>query len=106
MVLHDGDLSMYKGYSKDDITYQYTQEELQQIDIGDGQRMPTLEEFIQFYEDSPNMLLNFDLKYSGSAEYDAVVYAQRVVDLIEKYDIGKKTVVESGWDYGLRIVIE
>ena len=65
MVLHDGDLSMYEGYSADDITFRFTQEELQQIDIGEGERMPTLEEWIQFYEDSPNILLNFDLKYAG-----------------------------------------
>ena len=49
MVLHDEDLSMYSGYSSDDVTYRWTAEELQTVDIGEGEYMPTLDEWFKFY---------------------------------------------------------
>ena len=61
--------------------------------------MLTLEEWFQLFDDSTNILLNIDMKYPDPSywedEYDLDLFVQRVIDLIEKYDAGKRTVVES-----------
>ena len=60
--------------------------------------MPTLEEWFQFYEDSPNILLNIDLKYPSDQyldQFDIDLYTQAVIDIIDKYDAGKKVILET-----------
>ena len=61
--------------------------------------MPTLEEWIQLYEDSPDILLNIDMKMPSESyrddNFDVNQYAKSIVNLIEKYDIAKKTIVET-----------
>lgn len=81
-----------------------TAKELVQIDIGEGERIPTLEEFIQLFEPYPHILLNFDLKIDDREYY--AEYATAVLDLIDEYDIALKTVVESFNHKLLRAVID
>ena len=68
MVLHpgdDGELGQY-GFP-DDRVQEWTQEELQsRIDVGGGERIPTLEQVLQLCLLSPQMLINIELK----APYD------------------------------------
>ena len=102
MVLHglgEGNMSQYDGLSSDDIVFRWTREELQsKIDIGGGQVMPTLEEWFQFWQDSPDIVLWIDMKSPSPSywdEYDVDHYMKSVAELIEKYDAGKKTIVSS-----------
>ena len=64
MVLHggdDGELNHY-GFSNQRV-YDWTREELQtRIDLGEDQRIPTLLSVISLCSESPNMLLNIELK--------------------------------------------
>ena len=42
MIFHglgEGDMSQFEGLTTDDIVFRWTREELQTIDIGEGQRM-------------------------------------------------------------------
>ena len=80
--------------------FQWTKKELQtKIDLGEGERIPTLEALIQLCQYSPNMLLNIELKgpldESWEAHYDYDDAASKVVSLIEKYDIASKTMISS-----------
>jgi hypothetical protein len=63
MVLHggnDGQLSLYGR--PDDRVFDFTQEELQtQIDIGDGEIMPTLEDVFTLFKGASHFL-NVELK--------------------------------------------
>lgn len=64
MVLHggsDGELELY-GLHEERV-FDWTKEELQtQIDLGEGERIPTLESLIELCQESPQMLLNIELK--------------------------------------------
>lgn len=101
MVLHggsDGQLSLY-GLENERV-FNWTQEELQtKIDLGQGERIPTLESLIMLCMDSPSMLLNIELKGPLTAKWEAMynydLAAQKVVSLIEEYGIGLKTMVSS-----------
>lgn len=69
------------------------------IDIGDDEKIPTLEEVIKLCQQSPNMLLNIELKGPLNAEwvdqYDFNVAAEKVLGLIKQYDIADKTMISS-----------
>ena len=101
MILHggkDGELNQYG--LPDDRVFRWTSGDLQQkIDIGEGEKMPTLEQLIQLCQDSPEMLLNIELKGPISEEwitkYNYDLAALKVVELIEKYEISDKTMISS-----------
>ena len=102
MVLHgglQGELTLYgmpTEYVQD-----WTREELQsdRIDIGGGERIPTLLQLIQLCEGKDDMLLNIELKGPKDPEiakkYDFALAAKLVVDMINEHNIGFKTQVSS-----------
>lgn len=87
MILHggdDGQLGKY-GYPEDQV-FDWTAEELQRLDIGEGERMPTLEEVLQLCQNVPQMLLNIEVKAPEDPEifarYDHELAANVLCDLI------------------------
>ena len=64
MVLHGGDDGELNHYGlNNQHVYDWTREELQtRIDLGEDQRIPTLLSVISLCSESPNMLLNIELK--------------------------------------------
>ena len=101
MVLHGGDDGQLSKYGLgDERVFNWTSQDLQtRIDIGEGERMPTLEELLQLCQSSPSMILNIELKGPLNepwiSQYDYVLAAKKVVDLIAKYQIGCKTMISS-----------
>lgn len=84
----------------DERVFYWTVAELQaKIDIGEGERIPLLEELIILSKDAPDMLLNIELK--GPLDpvwgqmYDYDLAAREVIKLIEKYDIASRTMISS-----------
>ena len=60
--------------------------------------MPTLEQWFELYSDSPDILLNIDIKFPADEyldEFDIDLYTKKIVELIDKYDAGKKVVCET-----------
>lgn len=61
--------------------------------------MPKLEDVIVLCQSRPNMLLNIELKGPLSedwvSQYDYDLAASKVIELIDKYDIGRKTMISS-----------
>lgn len=62
MILHgdyNGQLSKYK--LPDERVFNWTKDELQTLDIGEGERIPTLEELLDLF-DGTHTMLNIELK--------------------------------------------
>ena len=74
MIMHGGDNGEMHEYGVEGgYIFEWTCEELKnRLDIGEGEKMPTLEELLIAVESCPDMLLNIELK----APYDAAI-AQR-----------------------------
>ena len=76
MIMHGGDNGELTDYGlSEDFAFQKTQAELQSLDIGEGEQMPTLEELLQACVGHPNFLLNIEVK----APYRD--------DIFEQYDL-------------------
>lgn len=102
MVLHgsgySGTLKKY-GFPADRV-FEWTKEELQtRIDLGGGERIPTLEEVLLLCEQSPYMVLNLEMKTPSrrkwSKRYDSERAVRRVLYLIDQYKIGHRTILSS-----------
>ena len=67
--------------------------------MGGGERIPTLESVIKLCQNTPNMLLNIELKGPRFGplvkKYNFKLAARKVVDLINKYKIASKVMVSS-----------
>ena len=61
--------------------------------------MPTLEALLKLCDKAPDMLLNIELKgpldEAWVSQYDYNLAARKVIDLIEEYEIGSKTMISS-----------
>ena len=101
MVLHGGDNGQLSKYGlADQHVFQWTQYQLQtQIDLGGGECIPTLEALIMLCLDRPNMLMNIELKgpldEEWVSQYDYNLAAQKVIDLIDRYNIAGKVMISS-----------
>ena len=74
MVLHglgNGNMRQYDGLGRRDKIFRWTKDELQTIDIGEGQHIPTVDEFLELFKDEPEIMLYLDLKvpYTLSLAY-------------------------------------
>ncbi len=95
IVLHDTNLKRTTGVSKN--TWEVTYDEVQKLDAGSffsedfkGEKIPTLEEVIQFAKEN-NIKLNIELKPTGY-EQD---FEKSVVDLVKKYEFEDYCVITS-----------
>ena len=102
MVLHggaQGELSLYG--MPEEYVYNWTCEELQsdKIDIGEGERIPTLLQLIELCDGHDDMLLNIELKGPDSPEYkpkyDFDAAARIVYKMILDHDIANKVMLSS-----------
>ena len=60
-VVHHGNEYLTSGMIRN-----MTVDELVETDIGEGQKIPTLEDWIKMFEPYPDILLNIDLKIAGN----------------------------------------
>ena len=78
--------------------------------MGGGERIPTLESVIRLCQNSPNMLLNIELKGPRNgpmtAKYNYKLAAKKVVNLINKHKIASKVMISSFVPRILRSIIE
>jgi glycerophosphoryl diester phosphodiesterase len=81
MVIHDDDLSLHAADDTVGLVSEKTHEELKEVDVGDGQSIPALEEIIELA--GKNKILNIELKSNDSAEI--------VVKIAQEY-------IAKGWD--------
>ena len=101
MILHGGSNGELNKYGlEDQHVFQWTQNQLEtQIDLGEGQCIPTLEALILICLDSPNMLLNIELKgpldEEWVSQYDYNLAAQKVIELIDRYKIARRVMISS-----------
>ena len=72
MIMHGGNDGQLSHYGlPDDHVFDWTAEELMRLDIGEGERMPTLEELFKLSDEAPEMLLNIEVKAPDSADIAA-----------------------------------
>ena len=89
MVIHDDDLDRVTGGVYTGKVSDYTLEELQRMDVGDGEYVPTLEETLELVVDRKG-LVNVEIKDSG--------IARDVVETVNRYGLGSSTLISS-FDY-------
>lgn len=99
MITHggsDGQLTLY-GYPED-FVQEWTYEQLQTLDIGNGEKMPTLEEILSLFAES-ECLVNIELKgpltESRKIGFDYLKSSKTVYELIRKYNYANRIVVSS-----------
>ena len=101
VVLHGGDDGELNHYGlNNEYIFNWTKEQLQtRIDIGEGQRIPTLQSVIDLCQNCPKMLLNIELKGPWSEEvknqYDHTMAARKTIDMINENDIANKVMISS-----------
>ena len=70
MVLHGGADGQLDKYSfADQFVFDWTSDELRTLDIGEGEKMPTLHEVLTLVQQAPRMLINIELKGPFHREY-------------------------------------
>ena len=94
----DGELAPY-GYPKEYV-YDWDSTQLQtKIDLGSGQRVPTLEQVILLTLDAPKLQIHIEVKSPISAAkkalYNSARTCNRVRDVIDDYIIRERTTVTS-----------
>ena len=98
MVLHGGRNGQLKDYGlPNQYVLDWNSHELQTlISLGQGERMPTLEQVLDLCKTSPSLLLNIEIKAPENAVmYNHDLAAKKTVEMINKYDIGARTIVSS-----------
>ena len=101
MILHggsQGELTLYNMPTE--YVYEWTCEELQsKIDIGEGERIPTLLQLIELCDGHDDMLLNIELKGPDHPDfkprYDFEAAARIVYQMILDHNIANKVMLSS-----------
>ena len=100
MVLHggnDGQLAKY-GFP-DEFVFDWTQAELETLDIGDGERIPTFEELLNLIHNAPDMLINIEMKCPISEDikqlYNHGLACEIVSECINRHGIEARTIISS-----------
>lgn len=74
----------------------FTLAQLKELDAGDGQRIPTLTEFMDYIKDHPTMTLDIELKeYPSDVGDIAYEVADRVLKMIDDYGFTDRVVINS-----------
>ncbi|TNV76407.1 hypothetical protein FGO68_gene13413 [Halteria grandinella] len=98
VVAHGGDDGNLKDYGRpEDYIYDWTLEQLQTLDAGEGNKIPTLEEVFKLFD--KQVFINIELKGPRTAEfkkrYDCALAAQLVSDLVHQYEYHGRFLVSS-----------
>lgn len=92
--------------------YDMTLEEVRRLDAGShkgeefrGEKIPTFIEFLEFFKDYPDMLFNIELKVYPEEMGDfALVAMRKTIELMDKYKITERSVVNS-WSGELNEIV-
>ena len=100
MVLHGSDEGHLIKYGlPDDYVFDHTFESLRQLDIGEGEIMPTLAEVLQLLKQAPKMVINIELKApwvpATLARYDYKRACQIVKEHIERFQVAERTMISA-----------
>ena len=105
IVIHggiDGQLPISKRASKlgsEKRVWQQTAEQLSNFDIGDGEKIPLLDEVLALCENFPRALINIELKgpktETLALQYNFDMAARKVIGLIKKRGLGMRTMISS-----------
>ncbi len=112
MIMHggdDGELGHY-GFPSDHV-FDWTKAELEsRIDIGEGERMPTLEALFELCANNRDISLNIEMKAPMSdvqaSRYDHKRAAHIVCNLVNKYRVAAQTMISSFGNHVLEAVNE
>lgn len=75
----------------------FTLEELQKLDAGNGEHVPTLREFMELVKDEPRLTIDYELKEYPVDGWEEVSYdvCDRVIAMAEEYGFGDRCVINS-----------
>ena len=73
--------------------------ELKALDAGDGEQIPTLQEFMELVKDHPTITLDIELKEYPTPGREALSYSvcDRVLQIIDDYSFTERVVINT-WD--------
>ena len=101
ILIHDHSLARTAGF--DGITHKMTLQEIKALDAGSwfsekfaGERIPTVEEFIDLIKDS-DMLVNWELKDYPSDTGDGFAFASadKLLEIIKKHGLEERSMINS-----------
>ena len=71
--------------------------ELKTLDAGNGERIPTLREFMEYIKDLPTMTLDIELKEYPTAGHEEVAYdvCDRVLAMVDEYGFTDRIVINT-----------
>ena len=101
MIMHGGDNGELNKYGyPNDYVFDWTSKDLiERLDIGEGERMPTLEMLLKEAVKRPNMLLNIELKAPAdeavAPRYNMKLAAQIVINMINEYQMTRQIMMSS-----------
>lgn len=75
----------------------YTLEDLQKLDAGNGEKIPTFREFLELVKDHPTLTLDIELKEYPVEGWEEVAYrtCDEAIALLEEYGFGDRCVINS-----------
>lgn len=77
---------------------EYTLEELRRLDAGNGEKIPTLQEFMDLVKDHPTLTLDLELKEYPVDGREEIAYSvcDRVLKMVDDYGFTDRVVINSG----------
>lgn len=95
VLIHDATVDRTTGGTG--LVCEMTLDQLRQLDAGDGQRIPTLEEFFELICDHPTLTIDLELKEYPEFVDPAVAFdvCDRVIAMTEAYGFGDRCVINS-----------
>lgn len=98
----DGEIVLMHDHSVDRTTdgkgeiRNMTLAEIKKLDAGNGEKVPSFDEFMSLFTDRRQMLFNIELK-DYPKEYGSFAFesCDKIISLIEKYGIGERCVLNS-----------
>jgi glycerophosphoryl diester phosphodiesterase len=83
----------------EEYVFEWTSDELKEVDIGGGHRIPTLQQLLELSYENKTTFLNIELKgpmdprYKERYDFDAA--AETVMDLVSIYGLEKRVMISS-----------
>jgi len=72
---------------------------LAEVDIGEGEQIPLLDDVLALCKESSRLLINIELKGpktpSDAKQYDFDMAATKVIELIDKHSLARRTMISS-----------
>lgn len=102
-VTKDGELVLIHDATVDrttnstGIVFDYTFEEIRQLDAGQGEKIPTLIELMELVKDHPTLTLDIELKEYPTEGREELAYSvcDRVLEILDRYGFADRCVVNT-----------